>query len=106
MTSAFLGHGPYDNEDLAERTSFLSAFPQLKGLTIKFSKVTDAGLIHLRQFSQLQDLPLETAGITDAGLEQLKDFTQLKVLNLKGTKVTDAGVQALRQALPNVKVER
>lgn len=106
VKSVFLGHGPYDDEDLAERTRHLSAFPQLKGLTIKFSKVTDAGLVHLQQFSKLEDLSLETAVITDAGLAQLKGFTQLRTLNLKGTKVTDAGGQALQQALPNVKVDR
>lgn len=106
VTSAFIGHGPYDDDDLAKAMVHLTAFPQLKSLKMKFSKLTDAGLLQLQPLSQLEDLSLETSAITDEGLGQLKGFSQLKTLNLKGTKVTDAGVQALQQALPNVKVER
>lgn len=106
VTSAFLGHGPFDDDALAEVVPSLTAFPKLKSLSMKYTKLTDAGLVHLGPLSQLEDLSLELSSITNAGLVQLKDFTRLKTLNLKGTNVTDAGVQALQQALPNVKVER
>lgn len=106
VTSAFLGHGPFDDDDLAQAAVHLTAFPLLKSLKMKYTKLTDAGLVHLQPLLQLQDLSLELSEITDAGLVQLKGFTQLKTLNLKGTKVTDAGVQALQQAIPNARVER
>ena len=38
--------------------------------------------------------------ITDAGLVHLKGLTKLVSINLIGTKVTDAGAQDLQKALP------
>ena len=43
--------------------------------------------------------------VSDAGLEHLKGLTQLQQLDLNGTKVTDAGVKKLQQALPNCRIE-
>lgn len=106
VTGAFIGHGPYDNDDLADAMPTLAAFPKLKSLKMKYERLTDAGVVQLQQLPQLEDLSLEISAITDAGLLQLKGLTHLKTLNLKGTKVTDAGVQALQQALPALKVER
>jgi hypothetical protein len=42
--------------------------------------------------------------VTDAGLVHLKGMTGLRRLNLSETKVTDAGVAKLRPALPNCNI--
>jgi hypothetical protein len=68
------------------------------------SKVTDAGLVHVKGFAQLQSLDLMQTQVTDAGLEHLNGLTQLRSLNLRGTGITDAGVERLHQALPNCNV--
>jgi hypothetical protein len=67
---------------------------------LEYTKVTDAGLEHLKGLNQLRKLYLSHTQVTDAGLEHLKGLNQLKELSLGGTKVTDQGVKALQQTLP------
>lgn len=65
-------------------------------------RVTDQGLIHLRQLVQLQQLDLSDTPVSDAGLEHLAGLSQLRVLNLARTQVSDAGLTALAE-LPALK---
>ncbi|MBQ76918.1 MAG: hypothetical protein CMQ20_18095 [Gammaproteobacteria bacterium] len=44
--------------------------------------------------------------ITDAGLAHLKGLTKLETLSLSRTKITDAGVKSLKEALPDCEIER
>jgi hypothetical protein len=94
------------DEEVEHFTKVLQAFPQLATLQFKSTKITDAGLAHLKSLPRLRSLTLENAAITDGGLMHLKVLTQLQEVDLKGTKVSDAGVQELQKALPSVKVER
>ncbi len=52
------------------------------------------------------ELRLSYTKITDAGLVHLKGLTNLKTLWLFSTKVTDAGVKKLQAALPKCKISR
>ena len=61
---------------------------QLQSLQLMGSKVSDAGLQHLKGLTQLQRLDLDGTQVSDAGLNHLKGLTQLRELNLRGTKVT------------------
>ena len=99
---------PYavDDEELANLTTRLTAFPQLESLLLKSAKITDVGLMHLKSLPQLRSLALENAAITDAGVPHLKALEYLEALNLQGTKVTDAGVHDFQQAMPKAKVVR
>jgi hypothetical protein len=94
------------DDEVAKFAKALRAFPRLTTLEFKSTKITDAGLAHLKDLPQLRVLSLENAAVTDAGLAPLKDLTYLEALNVKGTKVTDAGVQELQRILPRMKVER
>ncbi|MDA7527666.1 hypothetical protein N8590_01620 [bacterium] len=60
------------------------------------TKLTDAGLAHLRGLTSLTTLNLSSDKITDAGLAHLKGLTNLTTLNLSGTKITDAGLVHLK----------
>ena len=50
------------------------------------------------------ELNLSRSKITDAGLVHLKGLTGLQTLDLGGTEVTDAGFADLKKALPNCKI--
>ena len=66
-------------------------------LRLTKTKITDAGLVHLRDCKNLQHLDLDhNKGITDAGLEQLQGLTEMKYLGLSGTTVQGTGLKFLR----------
>ena len=56
--------------------------------------------------TKLQRLELSVSKITDAGLVHLKGLTKLNYLRIYGTKVTDAGVRKLQAPLPKCKIVR
>jgi len=80
----------------------LEEFPQLQGFM--GTRVTDAGLEHLKGLTQLQWLNLTGTRVTDAGLKHLKGLGQLRLLDLENTQVTDAGGKKLQKALPNCQI--
>jgi Leucine-rich repeat (LRR) protein len=51
-------------------------------------------------------LDISDTKITDAGLEHLKKLKELSMLVLYSTQVTDGGVAKLQKALPNLRIER
>ena len=77
-------------------------------LNLEGTKITGAGLAHLKDLTNLQYLSLEGCeNITDAGLVHLKNLTNLKDLSLAGCEnITDSGVAELQKALPNCKINR
>ena len=79
----------------------LEGLPRLTTLNLIGTKVTDVGLEHLVGLAKLESLNLTYAKVTDAGLVHLKGLTNLEQLHLLGTKVTAGGVKKLQQALPN-----
>jgi internalin A len=78
----------------------------LRRLVLDGTDVTDDGLVRLNGLTNLRVLKLSYARITDAGLVHLKGLTKLTKLDLRGTRVTDAGVEELRQALPGLTILR
>ena len=54
------------------------------------SKITDAGLMHLKGLTKLQELILYGTKITDAGLVHLKGLAKLQTLSVRGTKIAGA----------------
>ena len=77
----------------------------LQKLHLLCTKITDAGLVHIKGLTKLQTLDLRGTRITDAGLLHLKAMTRLRSLLLLGTtKITGAGVADLQKSLPNCKI--
>ena len=74
----------------------------LKGLTnLRFlfldeTKVTDAGLEHLKGLTNLQGPWLAKTKVTDTGLEHLEGLTKLRLLKLYETEVTGHGLEHLK----------
>jgi Leucine-rich repeat (LRR) protein len=64
--------------------------PRLRALYLgKTTKISDAGLVHLRHCKSLETLSVPW-WITDRGVEHLVKLTSLRWLNLKGCEVTDS----------------
>ena len=60
------------------------------------TKVSDAGLVHLKGLKQLYSLGLSNTRVTGAGLVRLKDLKELETLDLDGLKVSDADLAQLK----------
>jgi hypothetical protein len=97
-----LGHDFFSNVDEVDFSNtkvtdagieHLKGWTQLKLLILSNTKVTDVGLEHLKGWTQLQVLDLSNTNVTDAGLEHFKGWTQLQELYLSSTKVTDVGLE-------------
>ncbi|HBT22897.1 MAG TPA: hypothetical protein DEA68_09680 [Verrucomicrobiales bacterium] len=72
-------------------------------LNLRDTKITSAGLVHLKCLAKLTRLHLERTNVGDEGIANLTKLTTLEYLNLYGTKITDksldhlAGLKNLRQ---------
>lgn len=86
--------------------AFFARFPAVHTLDASGTRVSDEGLRYLEKAKSLQALSLRNTRVTDAGLEFLKQIKTLKSLDLTGTQATEQGVSRLRQALPNLQVQR
>jgi hypothetical protein len=62
-------------------------------LALGGTRVTDAGLAHVKPLKNLEWIDLYKTQVTDAGLEQLQDLPSLKQIDLSGTRITDAGLK-------------
>ena len=76
----------------------------LEKLHLERTKVTYAGLEHLKGLENLKYLNLYGTGVTDAGIDHLTGLKNLERLYVWETKVTEAGIEKLKQALPNIEV--
>jgi hypothetical protein len=70
------------------------------------TRVTDAGLEHLKGLTDLKILLLVGTPVTDAGLDHLKGLAKLEFVNLSGTQVTEKGIEELQKALPDLSIHR
>lgn len=73
----------------------LANMPLLVSVNLRGTKITNAGLVHLKDVKSLKRLHLEKTAITDEGLANLSGLENLEYLNLYGTAVTDAGLKHL-----------
>jgi hypothetical protein len=78
--------------------------PVTRSLILFDNRITDAGLVHLKDLTELESLDLRRNRITDAGLVHLQGLRNLKHLYLIRTQVTPAGVAKLQKQLPNTKI--
>ena len=66
--------------------------------------LVDCGLF--QGLKELRDLNLYRSKITDAGLGHLKGLPGLRRLTLENAAITDAGCQDFQRAMPKAKVAR
>ena len=70
----------------------LKGMPNLQKLSLSYTDITDLGLTHIKGLNNLQSLNLSNTQITDKGLNNIKGLKNLRRLNLARTRVTDAGM--------------
>jgi len=88
--------------DDAELTIICSQNPELVELTLGNTKITDAGLVHLKELKKLRKIRISKTAITDAGMSHLAKCETLEDIDVSQTKIGDIGVRELR-ALPRLK---
>ena len=108
----------------------VAALNNVVSLNLRDTKITSAGLLHLKNLTTLRSLHLERTQVGDEGITNLAGLVNLEYLNLYGTnvtdkslehltrlkklnrlyvwetKVTDAGVAKLAKALPELRIVR
>ncbi len=90
-----------------EALRHLSNLTNLQELNLNQTRIGDAGLEQLRYLSELQSLDLAGTDVTDKGLDHLRTLKKLRYVHLFDLgRVTDAGVASLKQARPELHIER
>lgn len=100
------GHAMYVRRNRTPNEGFLMRFlgrwlppdyfDDVEHADLRNTRVTDAGLAHMKGLKGLQSLDLYGSQATDAGLAGLQGLTSLQMLVLSGTQVTDAGLAHLQ----------
>jgi hypothetical protein len=84
-----------------QHLAVLGGISSLEKLELSGSKVSSAGLPHLRRLFKLYMLHLDGTQVGDEGLASLSRLRGLGVLSLDHTRITDAGLAQLEK-LPNL----
>ncbi len=66
--------------------------------------MSDAGLAELSAFKDLRMLSLDETEVTDEGLARLAGLAELRDLLVRCVAVTEAGTQRLQKSLPRCNV--
>jgi len=86
--------------------AFRQGWVRLDTLYLNNTRVTDAGLEHLKELVDLRVLELDNTQVTDAGMKCLQPLCRLEIVSLRGTQVTDFGEAELTRAFPNKRIDR
>jgi hypothetical protein len=73
-------------------------------LELDGTRITDAGLIHLRNLIKLKQLYLHRTRVTSDGMQHLKGLTQLVELWVQQTGVSSLDIPELKKMLPNTTI--
>jgi hypothetical protein len=92
VVSVDLSHSKVCDEDL----KLLGKLTHLEVLVLWGTRITSAGVGHLKALTNLHSLWLLNTQVDDEALRHLKGMTKLWQLLLDGTKVTDAGLAHLK----------
>lgn len=80
----------------------IARVPTIQWLDLTCTKVTDAGIVHLKKLKNLRVLSLDGTLVSNNCLEHVEHLKQIEQLELGGTRITDEGLQHL-SALPKLK---
>jgi Leucine-rich repeat (LRR) protein len=75
----------------------LDHLPQLEGLILAATSVTDKAFNSIPPRHRLKELDLSDTAITDAAIASLVRLSNLRILKLSNTRITDKGLRLLQQ---------
>jgi len=75
-------------------------------LDLQYTSVGDSGMEKISALPQLQGLALSDSKVTDAGLLHLARLKNLRWIELRETNTTIEGIDRLRKALPGLGLMR
>jgi len=84
---------------------FIPAMPKVSFLVIQETKVTAAGIEHLKPIQRLQRLSVLYSPVDDKAIPTLKTLTNTLEMRLYGTKITRAGADKLKTALAGTRID-
>jgi len=92
-----LGTGVYlDSEQAKDHDlAIIKKLPGIYALSLRRCRITDAGLVHLKDMADLEHLTLADMPVTDAGLVHLEGLLKLTDFEVKCAKVSGAGLKRL-----------
>jgi hypothetical protein len=79
---------------------------RVTGVDLNGPGVTDTTLQQLASLRWIEGVNLSRSDVTDAGLKHLEKLPRLKYVSLHRTRVTESGIRELRNAMPNLYVDR
>lgn len=83
----------------------LTPIKSMQWLKLKKTKVTAAGIEHLKQFKELYAVDFMYFSVDDAAVRPLAEMPQLSLVRLFGTQVSDEGAAKLATDLPTTKID-
>lgn len=96
--------------DLIGVNQYPNGWDTVIAISLDDSTTTDDDLADvaegLKRLPDVRGLGLNNTMITDRGLTHLKHLSQLEYISLSGTRVTDAGITDLKLALPRLTIEK
>lgn len=99
-----LNVSPQASTDLSPFATFRP--DAIQYLQLSGTRVTNAGLEHIKHLTGLRVLWLYDTRISDAGLPLLQDLTGLRVLNLRSTLVSKGGINELQKFLTSCEIRQ
>ncbi len=73
----------------------------LRRIDLGYTRITDQGLLEIRDLRSVTDLDLRWAElVTDAGITHIKGWKALRRLDLRGTRVSDSAMAVLAANMP------
>ncbi len=78
-----------------EHLKLIARGPRVISLTLDGTRITDAGLSHLRGMAHLKTLSLAATEISDTGAQVLGDVPTLRRLDLRQTQLTNVSLLSL-----------
>jgi hypothetical protein len=82
---------------------FLEDLTNLRSLGLGATRITGAGMVHVRKLENLEEIRLtDSSRFTDAGLAHFTGLRKLRNLSVQYTEVTDEGLKHLYN-LPNLR---